>query len=125
MLWARPDSETNRCLEIIDFDPEGRFHADVHFYPIPEALEPYIDYNFIWDGSSWIEETPGYLQGKIKSQRKREILAALAALDAEAISLRTLANAALGDQAASDVLAGKMAAHEDKAGPLRAELAGL
>jgi hypothetical protein len=58
-------------------------------------------------------------------ERKAEILAALAALDQEAISLRTLANAALGDEQAAGVLAEKMAAHEAVAAPLRAELAAI
>jgi hypothetical protein len=73
----------------------------------------------------YLAEPPPPTASEIAAQRRAEILAQLAALDADMINLRTLANAALGDADAASVLAAKMAAHEEVAAPLRVELAAL
>ena len=70
----------------------------------------------------------GYSLGELAGpeERRAELKAALSALDEAAqITLRTIANAALGDADAVAVLTNKMAAHEAAAAPLREELAGL
>jgi len=62
--WARIDDE-GIILEIIPFDPEGKYFPNFVWVPVPEELVIYIDQNFIWNGIKFIEPEPGYLKQRI------------------------------------------------------------
>jgi hypothetical protein len=61
--WARPDVD-GFAVEIIDFDPTGLFHDDIHFYPVQPELVGWIDDKCQWNGEYWDIPDPDYIRNK-------------------------------------------------------------
>jgi len=81
-FWGRPGDE-GFLDEIIDFDPEGRFHPSIPFHPIAPELHDVMDDKFWWDGANWREPEPGYALQKLMKKRQQEFTDAIQAhLDA-------------------------------------------
>lgn len=53
MKWCRLD-ENNFVMEVIDFDPEGKYHPDL----IWQECEDDTESNDYWDGENYIKPTP-------------------------------------------------------------------
>ena len=70
--WARPD-EDGFAVEIIDFDPAGLFHEDVHFFPVQPELVDWIDDKCQWNGEYWDTPDPDYIKGKIAKAKEAEL----------------------------------------------------
>ena len=68
--WARPD-DAGFAVEILDFDPEGRFHESLQFHPVQPELVGYIDSQYRWNGQAWDEPEAGYtLQKMMRAQEQ-------------------------------------------------------
>lgn len=69
--WTLIDSETGLCREFTDIDPAGRFHADLRWLLVPEALVRFADYAYLGQEGQILPPSLDYL----KNQVQREVTA--------------------------------------------------
>lgn len=44
-MWAR--EQDGLCAEFISFEPTGKFHPDIRWVEVPEALRPWADHSYV------------------------------------------------------------------------------
>ncbi len=66
MSWARIDS--GKVQEIIAIDPLGKFHDDLVFETIPATLDPYVDQQWLYDGSNFVPADLAQFKARLQRQ---------------------------------------------------------
>lgn len=63
--YARIDIN-DQCAEFINFEPEGRFHPSIRWLPVPEALKPWFNHDYIANGDTIEPPSLDYLREQLK-----------------------------------------------------------
>lgn len=62
-MWARNDN--GRCAEFISFDPIDKFHPDIPWVEVPEALKPWANDSYVIVDGTVAPPSLDYLAGQI------------------------------------------------------------
>lgn len=65
-VWARIDG--GRVAELTHADPEGRFHPDIDWKLIPDAMAPWVDNTYIVDGADIVPPSATYLRRQMNQR---------------------------------------------------------